>query len=269
MAIGSIPLCQERCFAASKEKNRLMNTAQKIIAAPRKSICRISDHGLWDTTKWAWSHVAARYRKWSLNIETESWVDVDKLGYDPECHGYEPITYARFDSVMKEIEVKPGEDVFLDYGCGKGRALVLASVHPFRRAIGVELSPELCDVARENIGRAGRRLRCPAIEVVNADASRYEVPADVTMIFLWNSFVGQTLSMVVEQIRKSIEKNNRPLTLIYALPQGEKDVMAECDWLYGRRQIPASFWTGIDVFVYQAGKTERTVYQSLQSEPAR
>src|ERR1700674_4645239 len=42
---------------------------------------------------------------------------------------------------------------FVDLGSGKGRALLLASDYPFREIIGVELSPKLDRVARDNIAR--------------------------------------------------------------------------------------------------------------------
>ena len=158
-----------------------MTRIDKIVGLPRKVIRRWSDRGSLDTARWAWSHVASRYREWSLNIETEAWVEVEELGYESESHGYEPITYARLDSVMQSIEVKPDEDVFLDYGCGKGRALVLAGLQPFRRIIGVEMSPELSGIARDNIERARNKLICREYEVVTTDASRYEVPADVSV----------------------------------------------------------------------------------------
>ncbi len=37
---------------------------------------------------------------------------------------------------------------FLDLGCGKGRALIVAAEFPFRAITGVELSPALAAIAR-------------------------------------------------------------------------------------------------------------------------
>ena len=33
-----------------------------------------------------------------------------------------------------------GSDVFVDFGCGKGRALLVAAGFPFRRVVGIEFS---------------------------------------------------------------------------------------------------------------------------------
>ncbi len=130
--------------------------------------------------------------------------------------------------------------------------LVLAGLQPFRRIIGVEMSPELSGIARDNIERARDKLICREFEVVTTDASRYEVPTDVSVVFLWNPFVGQVLARVIEQIRRSLEAAPRPMTVVYALPEGEEDVMTRCSWLSDPQPVQEDFWTGIEVFVYQA-----------------
>jgi SAM-dependent methyltransferase len=40
---------------------------------------------------------------------------------------------------------------FLDFGAGKGRAMLVASELPFREVIGIELNPELAAVAQRNL----------------------------------------------------------------------------------------------------------------------
>ncbi len=194
----------------------------------------------------------SRYREWSLGIKTASWVDVDELGFDAECHGYEPISYTCFETVINDIQVDPDRDVFLEYGCGKGRAVVLAAMKPFHKVIGVELSDELCRIARDNVHRASKKLSCLDVEIVNTNACEYELPSNVSVIFLWNSFVGSVLEGVARQIHQSLRLAPRRLTLVYALPQGEADIFADRDWLTNRRELRSSFWTGVDLFVYDA-----------------
>ncbi len=59
------------------------------------------------------------------------------------------------------------QDTFLDYGSGKGRALLAAARFPFGRVIGVELNEGECEIARSNARIAVPRLRSP-IEVFRA-----------------------------------------------------------------------------------------------------
>src|SRR5688572_5603070 len=84
----------------------------------------------------------------------------------------------------------PFEDcTFLDLGCGAGRALLMASLYPFKRIIGVEFAAELAALATKNI-RRGRHpdQRCTAIEVWHSDATRITWPDGPLVVYLFNPF---------------------------------------------------------------------------------
>ena len=108
---------------------------------------------------------------------------------------YYPSDYRSIYKAFRRLPVRPRqEDAFLDYGSGMGRVLVVAGTFPFRRVIGVELSPQLAQIASENVKLARKKMKCCDIQVVVADAAAYEVPADVTFIFFYNPFHGPVLS---------------------------------------------------------------------------
>ena len=50
---------------------------------------------------------------------------------------------ARFRKVLASLQIAFHDYTFIDFGSGKGRALLLASEFPFKRIIGLEFSPEL------------------------------------------------------------------------------------------------------------------------------
>jgi hypothetical protein len=79
--------------------------------------------------------------------------------------------------------------------------LVLAATYPMGRVIGVELSTQLCDLARQNLEVAGRRLRCSEVELINQDATNYPIPPDATLFYFANPFAGSILATVLENIR--------------------------------------------------------------------
>src|SRR5262245_40427071 len=55
---------------------------------------------------------------------------------------------------------------FVDLGCGKGRALIVASEFPFHKLLGVDISPRLTATARANAARiAGKYPARTPIEV--------------------------------------------------------------------------------------------------------
>ena len=95
-------------------------------------------------------------------------------------------------SVLRQVlDGVPGLDgaTFLDIGCGKGRALVVASERPFARIIGMELNLDLVRVARRNAARLRLRHRDrTAIEVRHADASRPDVPPGDLVVFMYHPF---------------------------------------------------------------------------------
>ncbi|MBW3539603.1 MAG: class I SAM-dependent methyltransferase [Planctomycetes bacterium] len=216
-----------------------------------KGIRRVFTKGPKDTARWARYHLYEGYREWSLGIETAS-CDEWKDSYDdPAYIKYEPLSYECIDGAFSSLEIRAGEDVFLDYGCGKGRIVTVAATYPFRRVIGVEMLPALSAIAEENLRQAKRRLKCPN-EIVTADACTYSVPSDVTVIFLFNPFQGEVLRAVQEQIRRSLVAHPRPLTLLYVNPTDHEETFASCDWLVPKRSLSAGMWDGIRFIAYQS-----------------
>jgi SAM-dependent methyltransferase len=159
-------------------------------------------------------------RRWGT--ETARVADLGDLGVDaPGRVRYEPSGWLDLRRILRRRDVG-ASDVFLDLGCGKGRVVLQAAGYPFRRVVGVELSPELCDVARANVAARRDALRCRDVEIVVADAATFEIPDDVTVIYLFNPFRGDVFAAAVEQIVASLERAPRPLRVIYRTPMEEE-----------------------------------------------
>jgi len=111
---------------------------------------------------------------------------------------------------------------FVDYGCGKGRALLLAASHGFRSAVGVEFSPTLADTARSNVevfrSKHFRGTQTTAFSVATADATEFAVPADADTFFFFNPFGPAVLAPVLSRIAESLAASPRPAVLIYLNP---------------------------------------------------
>jgi len=223
----------------------------KIIDLPARIVKRIFERGPTDAVRWLWEHFAWRIRERRLGIETETWIEADELGLPEGGHCYEPITYAAFDSIIEHLDIHPDRDVFLDYGCGKGRAVVLAALQPFKRVIGVEYSKDLCDIANKNLAIVGSKVRAGSVEIVQCDAAEYELPAEVTNIYLWNSFNGRVMDRVHENIRKSLETSPRRMVIFSGVPEQEEDMLARLPWLPEPFRLPSKYFTGVHVVVYE------------------
>jgi SAM-dependent methyltransferase len=135
--------------------------------------------------------------------------------YDDENLRYEPMGWRTLWRWLDPAEVGP-EDVLLDAGCGKGRVVFQAARrYPLRRIVGFDISPELIEIARGNVERNRRRLRCRDIELVVADAREWMIPDDVTIVVLYNSFVGEVLDGFLRQLIASVDRRPRDVRLIY------------------------------------------------------
>src|ERR1700741_2418243 len=67
-----------------------------------------------------------------------------------------------------------GQGTFVDVGCGKGRALVIAARHGYPKVVGVEFVTEFCETARENLAAFKRRTgNTCEFEVLNQDGATY------------------------------------------------------------------------------------------------
>jgi SAM-dependent methyltransferase len=154
-----------------------------------------------------------------LGIRTRGFLSGSELGHvTSEFGAYLAAPYAALWWGLDRIPVTQDGDAFLDIGSGMGRVIVVAGTRRFRRVIGVEISPGLAERARENIASAGKRLRSP-VDILVADACEYQVPDDITVVHLFNPFGGSILTRVVQNIRDSLTRRPRRLSIIYGNPK--------------------------------------------------
>ena len=108
---------------------------------------------------------------------------------------------------------------FLDLGCGKGRALCVASEFPFRDILGVELSPGLADVARRNAVNIARRFpsRTP-VRVAVGDASAYPLPAGDLVLYLYHPFGAALVAKVAAAVDAALAAERRRICVVYYNP---------------------------------------------------
>jgi SAM-dependent methyltransferase len=122
-----------------------------------------------------------------------------------------------FRNAVDALNADVSQFTFVDLGAGKGRALLLAARHGFRKIIGVEFSRELVEIAERNI-RAAFSPAAPAISIIEQDAATYELPDDPIVLFMYNPFGPRTMEAVARRTRASLEKNPRPLRVLYLNP---------------------------------------------------
>jgi SAM-dependent methyltransferase len=108
---------------------------------------------------------------------------------------------------------------FLDLGCGKGRALLVASELPFRDVIGVELSASLAAIARRNAAIIARRdPQRTAVRIAEADASTFPIPAGDVVLFMYHPFGAELVAKVVRAVEAALVAERRSIFIIYYNP---------------------------------------------------
>ena len=108
---------------------------------------------------------------------------------------------------------------FLDLGCGKGRALLVASELPFASIVGVELSPALAEIARRNANHLALRYPSrPAVRIVEADAGSFPLPAGNLVVYLYHPFGPEVMEKVVAAVEAALSAPGRVVHVIYYNP---------------------------------------------------
>ena len=110
--------------------------------------------------------------------------------------------------------------VFIDFGSGKGRAILLAAEFPFKRIVGVEFSEELHRIAQDNIRRFPiNTSKCKDVESVCMDVVDYPLPVDGLVCYFCNPFDATIMAQVLSNIRKSLLRNSREIFIVYYNPK--------------------------------------------------
>lgn len=134
-------------------------------------------------------------------------------------------------AVRQCVDTALRDFTFIDLGCGKGRALLMASDYPFQRIVGVEFIPDLCRAAQKNIaGYASDRPQCRQIEVHCMDARDFEFPLEPLVVYLFNPFSEPTFAAALDNLWRSVEQAPRPVYIAYRFTEFES-LLAKSGWL--------------------------------------
>ncbi|MEJ0094620.1 MAG: class I SAM-dependent methyltransferase [Methylocella sp.] len=108
---------------------------------------------------------------------------------------------------------------FVDIGCGKGRALIVASEFPFTDIIGLELSPELAKIAQSNIDKIQRQFPDrPLIRVIEGNALEHMVLSGKVVFNIFHSFGPELMTELIHKIESALGSTLEHVFFIYQNP---------------------------------------------------
>jgi precorrin-6B methylase 2 len=172
-----------------------------------------------------------RYWERRFAADTRGWEPVTLI----DGMLYEATPYLLLLEIMRQLELG-SNDVFVDLGCGKGRALTMAAQCNAGLVVGVEQSAGLLDIARRNLSNSG--ISDQRVKIVQGLAQEFDFD-DTTVIFMFNPFGAKTLQEVVDCLHLSLRRKPRRLRIVYANPVHEKVLLAT-RWLENTSTWPAA-----------------------------
>jgi SAM-dependent methyltransferase len=200
-----------------------------------------------EVADWAFD---ARYGTHTIGEATlESMTGV--VGDMEHAEPYQGTRVLALRGLLRALQLPPG-NVLVDFGCGKGRVLMVAAPFGFRAARGVEFSGGLCDVARLNMERFGRRSGTTAeFEIIHDDAGAYPIRDDENVFFFCNPFDDHIMRRVMANIAQSYDKLPRPMMIIYRRPAHQECITSGTPFVKRAEYV---FWRS-DFAIFEAGGT--------------
>jgi SAM-dependent methyltransferase len=149
-------------------------------------------------------------------IETTKQYELNELDISSKNvkHGkkYQACRYRIIKRAFKALNCDFSDRTLLDVGCGKGRALFVALHMGFSKVIGVDFSKELCEAAKGNLEKY-----CDRSEIILSDISDFEIPADVSVFFMFNPCDQIMMRKIVKKMRDQVKHHN-DVMIVYVNP---------------------------------------------------
>ncbi|MDH4128898.1 MAG: class I SAM-dependent methyltransferase [Spirochaetota bacterium] len=130
---------------------------------------------------------------------------------------YEGIDNIIFESIIRKLsKAFINKGLFVDLGCGKGKALMIASKY-FSEVIGIELSYEISKICKYNIKQYFKKTsKKPNINILTCNARDYKIPVKANVFYFFNPFHETVINSVLDNIEDSLKLEYRDIVIIYA-----------------------------------------------------
>lgn len=159
---------------------------------------------------------------WRRGTRTFGWTSLDAYSIASpnreRGRAYQATSAFAFDRLLKKVDI-PRDAGFVDFGCGKGRVLLLAADAGFEHIVGIEFASELVAEARRNVERWQTARRGAAnIQVIEGDVLNYRIEQADRVFFFFNPFDDVIFDRVLDRIEASLEAAPRPAWIVYHNP---------------------------------------------------
>ena len=148
---------------------------------------------------------------------------LDELNLSQErCHYHANSGGVHLEKVLRALQITTRDSV-VDFGSGKGGALVTLSRYPFAKIAGVEISSALVDIAKRNL----EKLNIDNIAMTVADAADFTDLDGYNYFYFFSPFPSVVMKAVMKNITASLNQVPRKAVIIYFNPTFHEDVITD------------------------------------------
>lgn len=151
-----------------------------------------------------------------------------------DVHANQPSSFYMLKKAFSHINIKPENISLLDIGCGSGRVLSYAMLLNFKKVFGIDLDESGIEKAVSNCTQMQKNGYTTIFNIQNADATRYDIPEGINVIYMFNPFGEQTMKTVLENIIAYCKHLDKSVYLVYCNPVYINlfEEKKECEKLY-------------------------------------
>jgi hypothetical protein len=103
-----------------------------------KCVRSIRDHGFVSTARSYWTRMRERIQEKHLGVRSGEIISLKELGLEhQERREHIPTQFNDFRRMIRFLQPETPNDVFVDFGAGLGRVLILAAMLPFKRVVAL------------------------------------------------------------------------------------------------------------------------------------
>jgi protein-L-isoaspartate O-methyltransferase len=169
-----------------------------------------------------WREFIFRMRVYRGEIDLRN-ATTEDLGLSAErSHEYSNSGGLHLEKVLRALKITC-EDSIVDFGSGKGGALITFAKYPFSKITGVELSSELLAIAEKNL----KKLNIGNVNMTVGDAADFTDLDGYNYFYFFSPFPAAIMRAVVKNIASSLARKPRKMVIIYFNPEHHDAVVTD------------------------------------------
>lgn len=131
---------------------------------------------------------------------------------------YQASNYYLIEKAFEYLSDQNAIRNLVDFGCGKGRILIVAAHYGFKKLTGIDFSGHLCTEAEANIENITTFFPTTVFNIICGDAADYQIEKEQNCFFFFNPFDEVIMLAVVKKMLSSLKDNPRKIYIIYLNP---------------------------------------------------